>query len=232
MVTARKMALLLVVGVFCLGALSLTGHVTGEFWGHAYVFSKLNVDAEANVPTWYQSSMLLLCSVLAGATASRRSRARERFAMHWWGLAIIFAILSLDEGISLHENLIEPIRSATGASGYLSNAWIIPGAVVTVIVGLLYVRFLLHLPATVRSLMFVGAALFVGGALGMEAVDGRIREVYGPDTTPYHMATTLEEVAEMLGAVVFVWALMVQTEKEKDVPAEGSVRSTLCIMPL
>ncbi len=212
--------------------LSLAGHVTGEFWGHAYVYSKLNVDAEANVPTWYQSSMLLVCSVLAGWTASRRMRSGERFATHWWGLTVIFAILSLDEAISLHENLTEPIRSATGPSDYLSNAWIIPGAVITAVVSLLYVRFLLHLETPVRGLIFLGAALFVGGALGMEVVDGHIGELYGPYSTPYYVGTTLEEVAEMVGAVLFVYALMLQAEKEKDVPAEGSSRSTLRIRSL
>lgn len=56
-------------------------------------------------------------------------------------------------------------------------------------------------------------------------MDGRVAEMYRASITACYAATTVEEVVEMIGAVLLVWVLMVQVEKEKDVPAQDSPRS-------
>jgi hypothetical protein len=50
-------------------------------------------------------------------------------------------------------------------------------------------------------------ALFVGGALGMEFVQGWHDGLYGMDGTTA-LITTVEEVLEMSGVTVFVYALL------------------------
>jgi hypothetical protein len=56
--------------------------------------------------------------------------------------------------------------------------------------------------------MFVAAAaLYIGGALGMEMVGGYIASTTGKNLS-YVIGLTIEESLEMLGIVVFIHALM------------------------
>jgi hypothetical protein len=48
----------------------------------------------------------------------------------------------------------------------------------------------------------------VGGALGMELVGGKYVSLYGAQNLGFAMITTVEEVGEMLGIVIFIYALM------------------------
>jgi hypothetical protein len=71
------------------------------------------------------------------------------------------------------------------------------------------VRFLFHLPARVRYLTVAAGCTYVVGALGMEVPGAYVRAVYGADTIAYAVMTTIEETLEMLGAVVFLYAMAV-----------------------
>ena len=43
---------------------------------------KLSLSYEANVPTWFSSSLLLACAIAAGAIAA----SGHRWHRHWWGM--------------------------------------------------------------------------------------------------------------------------------------------------
>ena len=49
---------------------------------------------------------------------------------------------------------------------------------------------------------------YVGGALGMELIKGRHSYLYGQKNLAYGVITTIEESLEMLGIVVFIYALL------------------------
>jgi len=70
-----------------------------------------------------------------------------------------------------------------------------------------YAPFVARLDARTRRLFVVSGALFVGGALGMEFVQGWHDGLYGRDGTTA-LITTVEEVLEMSGVTVFVYALL------------------------
>src|SRR5690606_21509831 len=57
---------------------------------------------EANVPTWYATVLLFACSALL-ATIARAESITHRTS--WSALAAIFAYMSLDEAIQIHEHL-------------------------------------------------------------------------------------------------------------------------------
>jgi hypothetical protein len=163
---------------------------------------------EGNLPTWYSSAALLFCGALL-ALIARKSR--EWGAPHgraWAVLAVVFLLLSLDEAASLHERMSGPTRQYVGN---LFNAWVIPASVLLVLGGLAALRFVLGLPRRTRHLVVLGGVMFVGGAVGLEAVAGVIRTVYPYDATfevTLMALATAEELLEMLGVVVFAYALL------------------------
>jgi hypothetical protein len=114
---------------------------------------------EGNVPTWYASSLLLLCSAALAAIARREQAPRP-----WWALCAIFAYLSLDEAVEIHEYLAYVVVG----EGVLHFSWVIPAAVIVAVVGALFVPFLRALPVASRRRFVVAGVIYVGGALGME----------------------------------------------------------------
>ncbi len=167
-----------------------------------------NVNKENTIPTWFSSSALLLCSVLLAGIASHIGRNGYRYATRWKVLSAIFLFLSFDEAAALHEETTAPLRSTLNTGGFLYFAWVIPGAAFVLVFALTYLRFFLDLPAKTRWLFAVAGALYVVGSLGMDMVGGYEASLHGYSTLAYAAITTLGECLEMLGVVLFCYALM------------------------
>lgn len=90
----------------------------------------------------------------------------------------------------------------------LHFGWVIPGAVVVALIGLFYLPFLLALPSRSRLMFFGAGLLYVGGALGMEVVGGKLLTLYGEESFPYQLAYCIEEIMEILGATLFAASLL------------------------
>ena len=197
--------LLGVVGILL--TMSVLGQIIKYTSGHDGLFGlipMLYVDFEANVPTWYSSMALLLASaILATISLVKRSQ-RDRFTLHWLGLSGIFLLLSIDEVASIHECAIEPLRTALGATGMLYFTWVIPGAAFVLVVGLILMRFLIHLPARTLFLYVCAGVVFVGGAIGVEMLSAVQSYQHGKENFAYSLIITLEEAMEMLGVVIFI----------------------------
>jgi len=140
--------------------------------------------------------------------ASIRKRAGDRYALHWRVLSIIFLYLSVDEAASIHELAIGPLRSALNTSGIFYFAWVIPAAALVLLFVLAYLRFLAHLPGKTRRLFLLAGIIYVSGALGMELVGGYQTDFYGRENMVYALIANTEEFFEMMGVVVFIYALL------------------------
>lgn len=185
------------IAVSAAGAVAELGaHALG--WPDAWV-EALSLGFEVNVPTWYASSLLALCAA-ALATCAQRA-ARDRGA--WTALAAIFAALSLDEAIELHEHLGGLVRGR----GVLFFSWVIPAAIAVGVLGLAFLGFLARLEAIDRRRFVVAASLYVGGALLMELPLGWWTERHGDDGLVYAMIDWVEETLELVGATFFLLAL-------------------------
>jgi hypothetical protein len=167
----------------------------------------LAVDAEANIPAWFSSSILLLCSVLLGVITYTVKRAGDRYSLYWGVLSIVFVLMSLDEQVSIHERLVEPLRSLLDTGGLLYFAWVIPGGAFVIIFGLVYTRFLFNLPVTIRRLFVAAGALYVSGSLGLEMIGGLVSDLRGQGNLLYIALVTVEDFLEMSGAIIFLYAL-------------------------
>ena len=157
---------------------------------------------------------LLICAALLFVIAqARRVRGRPDWRP-WLGLAVLFVLLSLDEMASLHEMASGTLRRLFHLEGAFYFAWVLPAGVGLILLGLLYVRFLWRLPSRTRSLFLAAALLYVGGALGMELVGGALVTQYGFHDIRYFWAATVEEFCEMMGVVVFIFALLDYLRRE------------------
>jgi hypothetical protein len=102
-------------------------------------------------------------------------------------------------------------------SGLLYYSWVIPAIVFAVVTFLCYLRFLAHLPKRMKRLLFAAGSIFVMGAIGMEMLSSRLQSPYGwrnwetiPDSIKIiiGLQTAVEELFEMIGVVIFVYALL------------------------
>lgn len=210
-ISPRKITLLLTLVVICLSLASLAGQFSNHILGYPRVFGLVrlfNVALDSNVPTWYSSFALLLCSLLLAVIARARKIARARYILHWKVLSGIFLYLSIDEVAMIHEQIDIMLGLNINRTGFLHYSWVAVGIPLTLIFVLLYLKFLAHLPRKTRLLFFVAGTIFVSGAIGTEMFAGRHHEVYGEHNMTYAIITALEEFCEMLGIVVFIYALL------------------------
>lgn len=161
---------------------------------------------ERNLPTFYSSITLLICAALLGIIGLANWQKRLGSTLQWSALAIVFTFLSVDEVLELHEHLNEPMREIFGASGPFYFAWVIPYGIAVMLLGATYIRFFYRLPRTTLRLFLVAAALYLGGAVGMEMIGSLVMERFGRSGL-YVAEYTVEELMEMTGVAVFIYAL-------------------------
>lgn len=230
-VSTRKVTRVLVLAVLCLTLASLFSQFYGYLPGQGLLqritspsdtggsgtIVLFDLYEEANVPTWYSSITLLLCSVLLAIIAAAEKRSGGRYVLRWGALSIIFLLLSMDEVAQIHDKVDSAMDRFFDLGGFLTYAWVIPAAAFVLVLALAYLKFFLDLPARTRWLFLVAGTLYVGGALVMEMIAGYYEDSHGiSDTTSgTPLATTVasmlaigEELLEMGGVVVFVYALM------------------------
>lgn len=169
----------------------------------------VNLNAERSFPNWYSSLGLAAASLLLGAVSWVLLRLKRReFIAHWLFLSATFALLSADEIVGLHESLNTVMRGLKDFTGYLHFSWVIPVGIGVCLFGLTYLRFLAALPARRRNQFVAAGALYVLGAIGMEMIGGKARELYTRDSTAYVLCYHLEEFLELCGIALFNAALL------------------------
>jgi hypothetical protein len=172
--------------------------------GLTFAFS---LGADGNIPTFYSSLAIMSCALLLGLIAISEQARNGNGVAYWFGLALLFAFLSVDEMLMVHERLIEPLRGQFGSSAAFHYAWVIPyGVGVVAFVGA-YARFLMQLPKCTAVLFVAAGGVFVVGALGFEMVGGILDSSVGTGTVIYVLSQTVEETLEMVGIVIFLYAI-------------------------
>jgi hypothetical protein len=170
----------------------------------------LNLDREMNIPTWYTAIMLACCALLLNIIARGKKQQRDRHAPEWRLLSTIFIILAIDEVASIHEILIIPdVSKALNLPWFLHSMWVIPGAIFVVWFIRHYWQFSQNLPYKSRRHFSLAAAVYVSGALIMEAVGSHVAEWQGQQNITYALIATVEEAMEMAGIIVFIYGLLV-----------------------
>lgn len=207
---ARVLTVLLTV-IGMLLALSLLGQASRFGYGHDYVFGLVplfNVDGEQSVPALFSTLLLFAASGLlavAGAAQADGNTARR----YWTGLAAGFAVMAVDENVSLHEKLIPVLAKALGEDrpAVFHFAWVALAVVLLPALAAKYARFWWRLPPATRLGFAASAVMYLGGAVGVEMLGGAYVELYG-HTPAYALLVTLEEGLEMAGVSLLIFCLI------------------------
>lgn len=172
-----------------------------------------NFDQESNFPSLYSAISLAFSSYLLAIIAAVKKSRRAKYAKHWKALSIIFLCLAIDEACSIHESSVPLLRGAIDAGGILYFTWVVPAFFLLILFLIAFRKFILSLPWKIKILFITAGAMYVTGALGMELIGGYIADTYGYNTV-YGIASSIEEILEMLGIVVFIHGLLTYIQSQ------------------
>lgn len=183
------------------------------FTGHDHVLGLIrlfHLNEEWNIPSLFSAMLLISAAMLLSFIAMREKQSAARDWSKWTVLAIGFFYMAIDEFGYLHEQLIRPGRALLGerSLGLLYYAWVVPASAIILVLAVYFLGFLRRLPPWTSRAFILAGAIFVGGAVGIEMLEGRQHLLYGKQDFTYQMYVTVEEAMEMLGVVVFIGALL------------------------
>jgi hypothetical protein len=202
-----------VVGLHLLNIPAVLFRYVWPLPGTSYYVAFFGVSSEGKLPTFYSGLTLLAAAALLGLIWAHERRQHGPFRWHWAALAVIFVLLAMDEMLSIHEATTEVIRSRLHiVDGWFYNAWVIPAVVVLALAAVTFFRFVVHLPARTRVLFLIAGAVYISGAVVLEMAGGAYASIHGNDLA-YGVLASAEEVLEMAGIVVMLFALMDHLER-------------------
>ena len=194
----------------------LAANLAGFLWGYILpgdsliakaLFNFFNFDREQNIPAYFSTVLLLFISALLFLTyLLKKSEARNKGSRHWLFLSLVFLFLSVDENIQIHEPLGRAVKGVfpTGVSDYILWAWVLPYALLFLGVAAYLSKFVLSLPKRTRNLFILSGLLYVAGAIGLDVLQGQFHS----SMTYNRIFYTIEELMEMMGAILFIHALL------------------------
>lgn len=183
-----------------------------EIWR---LYRYFNVATESNLPAFYSSFILGLAGYILCIIALKKIRRNANFSFQWFCLSIIFFYLAIDELLALHENLGGLATKFLGEENLIFQDWAYAGIVLVVLFILLFWSFFNHLPPGHKLRFFMSAALYIGGALGVEIIGSIYVMRNGIQDIPFFLFTTVEETLEMVGVIYFINTLMIYLEEIK-----------------
>lgn len=173
------------------------------------------VEGERNVPTFLNFALLVFAfSLLALASFSAWSEG-SAWRIHWTILTAVFLFLAFDEAAKMHEMLGGIGQQISTHSGIFRFAWVAVALPVVIVFALGYLRFLIALPRRTAILMLISGGAYVGGALGLEMVNGALFDAAGDRRNgAYTFFTLLEEGLEMGGMTLFSVSLLTHLSRQ------------------
>lgn len=178
----------------------------------SFFFRKFNFDSERNVPAIFSGILHFTASFFLALIAFSRLTIKNR-RWFWGAISFVFLFLGLDEILVIHEKVAGNIGALEDRGTFFYN-WIIVyiGGLLALL--FIFLKPLLSLPRkTLFKFLFAGF-VFVFGATILEGIAGNIvfqRELAPEDvkTEPIiFILATFEELFEMLGVSLFIYALL------------------------
>ena len=220
-VLAAASGLLLLANVLVIFVRVQLGHP--HFLGLNRLF---DLNREANIPTLFSTALFLInCGLLFLAGKADRNSANPFVRYSWMMLGLVFLFLALDEGVGLHEMLMQFVRRHFNANGVFHFAWVIPYGLATILLAFVTWPWFQKLDTRTRWLFGSSAALFVAGAIGMEMVNGRYLEsIHLVEDLTYHSMIMLEESLETGGLILFSYSLLDFIERQEGMEFTVAIR--------
>ncbi len=184
------------------------GRITQHFYGRTFGFYFFDINREDSIPTFVASMGLGTCSLLLFVVANLVKRNKLSDFLYWIGLAVFFLYMAVDETVRIHEKLGGPLREVFDPEALYDMVWLIPYGTVTILIGLIYLRFVLRLPRETKLLFITSGLIYLLGVVGFEYLSGRQDALYGVANFGYQLFVILEEGLELMGTAIFMFAIL------------------------
>lgn len=198
-----------VAGVLLLGGVlaevARVGLGHGRLHGLVPLF---DLDGEANLPAAYSAALLALCGATLWLIAAWRRQVGAPHVRPLRFLSVLLVLMAVDEASQIHELLSAPVRSALELEGLLYYSWVVVYGAVALGLALAFLPLLGRMDRRTRALVLAAAALYVGGALGLELAGGALADRGGRGEWAYAGLTTVEEAMEFAGILLLLYALL------------------------
>lgn len=198
----------LVAAALTVLALSLaTALLRGEFQqqGRGWIVRLFDMNREKNIPTWFASSLLLLCSALfALIGGTERSNGRR---VLWWLIAAALLFVSIDESAAIHEHAAGDVKRVLLPGGMLSAVTVSLAGLVFASAAILALVFARGLPRWIGARLAIACVTFVAAAAG---VDSLVEHFYAlhAGTAGYTLLVHAEEVLELAAVLLTIDTLL------------------------
>ena len=171
-------------------------------------FDAINLDEEFNLTAIYSGMLLYLSSFLLReiAVSCRGVESKD-----WMLLSKVFFFLAFDEVFQVHELfVISDLRQYFHPS--LQSIWVIPYGALFVLFSFKFVPFFLKLRSRVSFLALISGAVYVLGAIAFEALNSFLVRTGQISRSGfyYEFISGFEGLFEMLGVIVFLYALLLE----------------------
>ena len=179
----------------------------------ADVFKRFDLGHEPSIPQFFSALGLVTASALLYMIGrfERRDNCRDRY--YWYGMAIVFFGLAVDESVMFHEMVDTALGLVFEPKGVFYFPWVIAGVLFAGVFAVIFVPFVARKSKRTVCLFALAGTVFLTGAVGMEMIASLIFENAGSDeagvmTLSHTLVQSLEELLEMLGIVLFIFALL------------------------
>ena len=164
------------------------------------------LDGEGNVPAIFSTCLFLINAVIFLIVWKAACHAGDSQKI-WLFLSSLFVFLAIDESISIHERLIDPLRQALHATGIFYYAWIIPYGIGIVLLSIFMIPVFWRMQKRIRFWFGLSAATYLFATIGLEMISGKYLVMMNEqkDIVCIFMIT-LEESLEMVGLIILVYA--------------------------
>jgi len=206
---ARKLVLILI----CIELLLVVMYGTDAWVGNAPepLHALVDLDAEANLPTWFSSFQLTLIAINFWYFAERR-RATQRPSRRFLRCcAGFFLLLSIDETAMLHERVTKLIgeRYVDWLPEYfeshvLSTVGCVLVLIAALVMGSSHLRGLSAASCKAMIIAVLGCLLYVAGAAILETIGYKL----GLRASFQQVEIGVEEFLEMFGATFILYAIL------------------------
>lgn len=162
---------------------------------------------EANLPTYVSALNLLLAGGLLALIAHYESKRQQKQDWHWWGLALGCVLMSFDEATMIHDSIVGAtlIRHFGRGQGIMYYAWYKLYIPLVLLIGIVYIPFLLRLAWRYLWRFLLAGMIFLSGAIGFEMLEAYL---VGYRLQGIHAIQLFEETGEMIGVVVAIHTLL------------------------
>jgi F0F1-type ATP synthase membrane subunit c/vacuolar-type H+-ATPase subunit K len=172
------------------------------------LFSLFFLDGEGNLPAIFSTWLFLINAVLFLIVWKAACLAGDSLKI-WLFLSGVFVFLAVDESISIHERLIDPLRQGLDASGIFYYTWIIPYGIGVVLLSIFAIPVFWRMQKKIRFWFGLSAATYLFATIGLEMISGKYLVMMNEKKDiVWILMITLEEFLEMVGLIILVYALL------------------------